>query len=476
MKSFDLHPTYENILTTYTNNTLSRNTEVGYFVNILYSVNGGCSIALNGKWGSGKTFFVKQCQMVVNALNDNYYIDNSEEREKIKDTWSRTTRGVPLELEPQVTVYYNAWANDNDDEPVLSLIYSVLQSTNTCIDFGKTNDFWRKTSALIDMFTGKNSSALVNALKEEDPLSRIKEQKNVHNLVSEFLEALLIEQGNRLIIFIDELDRSRPSFAVRLLERIKHYFYHDKITFVFSVNIDELQHTIKRFYGEEFSAHKYLDRFFDFRFSLPQVDMNRLFQELEPEHYSYTYYMVCTSVIKAFNFTIREASHFYTLAKASAFKPAFDENYSIPLISDRKTTQFCLLYILPIMIGLRISDLKRYNDFITGRDSSPLHEVFASDGPNHRNFDDLLDITESYAKNSMDTNDIAILREKLEKVYTAIFVEAANNTIDYSHKIGVLTFNRSTYDLLIRTESGLSEYANFNIFFPEDSKDGQNEI
>lgn len=57
-----------------------------------------------------------------------------------------------------------------------------------------------------------------------------------------------------------------PSFAVKLLARIKHYFFHDRITFVFAVNINELQYTIKKHYGTDFDACRYLGRFFDLDF------------------------------------------------------------------------------------------------------------------------------------------------------------------------------------------------------------------
>ena len=70
------------------------------------------------------------------------------------------------------------------------------------------------------------------------------------------------ERGNKLVIFIDELDRCNPAYAVKLLEQIKHYMEDDRIIFVFSVNINQLQHTIKHYYGNNFNATKYLDRFF----------------------------------------------------------------------------------------------------------------------------------------------------------------------------------------------------------------------
>lgn len=104
-------------------------------------------------------------------------------------------------------------------------------------------------------------TALLNLAKATDPLAKIREQRNIHEQISEFFSSLLKERGNRLVILIDELDRCKPSYAACLLERIKHFFNNDSVTFVFSVNLSELQHTIKQHYGRDFDAYRYLGRF-----------------------------------------------------------------------------------------------------------------------------------------------------------------------------------------------------------------------
>src|SRR5699024_10803320 len=101
----------------------------------------------------------------------------------------------------------------------------------------------------MELFSGKSWTQLIENLKGTSPLDALKEKKDIEQQVGEFFDALLPEKGNRLVVFIDELDRCKPSYAVRLLERIKHYFSHENITFVFSVNINELRHTIEKHYG-----------------------------------------------------------------------------------------------------------------------------------------------------------------------------------------------------------------------------------
>ncbi|HHQ4610130.1 TPA: KAP family P-loop NTPase fold protein [Aeromonas veronii] len=69
-------------------------------------------------------------------------------------------------------------------------------------------------------------------------------------------------------ILIDELDRCRPSYAVEMLETIKHIFDIKGVVFVLATDTEQLQHAIKVVYGEGFDAQSYLGRFFQRRFTL----------------------------------------------------------------------------------------------------------------------------------------------------------------------------------------------------------------
>lgn len=457
MKKYDLNPTYANLLKTYRKNTIGRNADIFRFINILDAINDGCSIALDGKWGSGKTFFVKQVKMVLDAHNSFIGSDNYKDKEEIVSIRNRFYGQNVTELQPQVCIYYDAWQNDNDDDPILSLVYTILNCVDTDFVINNT-DCIKVGASIMEVFSGRSWGQVIDKLKGENPLDSLKERKGIEKLVGDFLDALLPEKGNRLVIFIDELDRCKPSYAVRLLERIKHYFEHEKITFVFSINIDEFQHTIKKHYGAEFDGSRYLDRFFDLRIALPSPDLQRFYQSLGFSDGYYVFDTVCGAVIKAYHFELREIAKYLRLTKVAAYDPTHNNRYHFGF-SDEKGLQFCLLFITPIMMGLKVQSMQRYTDFIEGRNHMPLIEI-ARVLPS-RIFDQLLTRGETY--DETDTiNSLVTVESKLKEVYEALFSTVYNGEI-YQRSIGQLEFSARTRDTLIRTAGLLSQYTKLDI-------------
>lgn len=80
------------------------------------------------------------------------------------------------------------------------------------------------------------------------------------------------EQRKPLVVFIDELDRCCPTYAIELLELAKHLFAVDGVMFVLGVNRSELAESVKAVYGDSFNAEGYLHRFFDLDIRLQSPD------------------------------------------------------------------------------------------------------------------------------------------------------------------------------------------------------------
>lgn len=93
-----------------------------------------------------------------------------------------------------------------------------------------------------------------------------------------------------VFVFIDEVDRCRPSFAIDLLEGVKHLFGVPGVCFVVSTNISQLSESMKAIYGPGFDGHGYLKRFFDVEYSLPMVSGHGFTELLLTEYPELTTY------------------------------------------------------------------------------------------------------------------------------------------------------------------------------------------
>ena len=71
------------------------------------------------------------------------------------------------------------------------------------------------------------------------------------------------------VVIIDELDRCMPSFALRVLERVKHVLQTPGVVFVFGTNYEALSNSFPSECGSAADADGYFLRMFDFLLTLP---------------------------------------------------------------------------------------------------------------------------------------------------------------------------------------------------------------
>lgn len=77
----------------------------------------------------------------------------------------------------------------------------------------------------------------------------------------EILVECIPSHNNKVFILIDELDRCRPSYAIEMLETIKHFFELKNYVFVVATDTEQLSHSVKAVYGDFFDGKEYLSRF-----------------------------------------------------------------------------------------------------------------------------------------------------------------------------------------------------------------------
>lgn len=260
---------------------LNRKQYADVLTQIVKNTEDGFTLSINADWGYGKTTFVKM--------------------------WD-----AMLQSEGYKTIYFNAWESDFVADPMMALIdglrsgFEEQDLPQEKLQFSKA--FWTVATKLVKLVPqwqviGEVAEIFQDGIKEclEDK-DDLQKSLSIKKLVNDFREQLAksakdIGGDKPLIIFVDELDRCRPDYAVHMLERIKHFFAIDNIIFVLSVDKKVLCKSIEAVYGGlEIDTEAYLRRFVDIEFDLPepQIDLfaKALFEQKEIGEYFTNYYDV----------------------------------------------------------------------------------------------------------------------------------------------------------------------------------------
>lgn len=104
-------------------------------------------------------------------------------------------------------------------------------------------------------------------------IKEISVDKTLREKFKEEMRSYQKEIDRKIIFFIDELDRCRPTFAIELLEVIKHLFNIENIIFILSIDKQQLSHSVSTIYGQGADTLGYLRRFFDLDYKLPKIDL-----------------------------------------------------------------------------------------------------------------------------------------------------------------------------------------------------------
>lgn len=271
---------------------------------LLNRIDDPLTVAVDGQWGTGKTYFLKR--------------------------WVGEHRNA--NGEKPIVVYFDAFQNDYLGEPLFALI-SALEERVAALGKGggpieKLKEVslrlrpWVKPlirAALAAAGASAVTAAFDELAKARDTEKGCKdsssdfwgEERARRIALEEFRQALQSlavsseetgengDESSRVIIVIDELDRCRPDYALEVLEIVKHLFSVPRLHFVLGVNLNALENMVRARYGQKSDAQAYLRKFIQVTLDLPNeigpshhpaqkavlLYLNRLLEYMEiPEH------------------------------------------------------------------------------------------------------------------------------------------------------------------------------------------------
>lgn len=231
-------------------------------------------LGIHGSWGTGKTTLLDMWMKYLHAKNIRF-------------------------------IYFNAWENDFADNPFSALLseFTKLQSEagveksvllkawkgvkkhgGTILKRAAGNLIKSTTAGALDL--NSDAESAIGGLAEkitEHAIQVCEESKKSIAAFREKLEEYVCASDadkTPVFYFVDELDRCRPTFALTVLERIKHLMNVPGIVFVFAWDREQLNATIKTVYGSQSDPSGYLLRFIDLEYELPEPDQQQACEAL----------------------------------------------------------------------------------------------------------------------------------------------------------------------------------------------------
>lgn len=220
-------------------------------------------MVIDGGWGAGKTIF---CHKLINLMKE-------------------------TEEDKYHLLYIDAFRADHADEPLLTVLAAVINliptedkpafiqkvipaarfTVKTILKAGVGHLLRKDTDSVIEDFDSEVQKVADKAI-DASVESLLKEHSEAEKSL-ESLQSVLkdLAQEKPIVIFVDELDRCRPDFAVNMLEIIKHIFDVEGVKFVLVTNTEQLKAAVKHRYGPTVDAQKYLDKFIKFSFRLSHL-------------------------------------------------------------------------------------------------------------------------------------------------------------------------------------------------------------
>lgn len=349
----------------FKNDVLNRKANVEILTQFITSYEQSIVLCIDGGWGQGKTTFIKMWQQ------------------------SLKNQDIP-------TIYFNAWESDYTDDALIALIGEIGLSIQELAGEDKTTaekiigriykfaaNFTKATApTMANLGIKAASGGLISAdeistafgnLSESLVKEQITKYEESRKTLGSFKEALselarCYADGDAhkpLVIFIDELDRCRPNFAIEVLEKAKHLFNVDNIIFVLATDKTQLGHSIRAVYGQGLDVNGYLRRFIDFDYLLPSPVKSdfivSLSKQLGLDKYlnrnifsDYHLIKILKDIINLYNLTLREQEAFCNILNIAVRTHFY-------ILEDNCVTFLFLLNILKLKFPDLYKSLNRDN-------------------------------------------------------------------------------------------------------------------
>lgn len=347
--------------TAFSDDRLDRQPLAEKLTGYLERLNDGAVLAIDAPWGEGKTWFGRNWNKYLQDKDyKTIYID-AFEQDYIEDPFMLITSEILSIVDESDEL------KENLKSGVIEVAKALLPTAGKAVvNFGGrfllgSSDLTGDIKESIESGT-TNIAELTSEFIKENLESYSKDKLAMHEFkikLAEYAQA----QDKPIVIFIDELDRCKPNFAVNLVERVKHFFDVPNIVFVLLLNRDQLEKAVKGVYGSDTDASTYLGKFVNFFFVLPKPTQDGLNYEQRLKSF-------INGTMKKYKFTRDNDAHEGFLNHLEIWSKCFN-------MSLRDIEKAVALYsfagifggvswILTYLIALKIKEPKLFKSLVSG--------------------------------------------------------------------------------------------------------------
>ncbi|WP_296091359.1 P-loop NTPase fold protein [uncultured Treponema sp.] len=221
------------------------------FINLLKNIianqsknKNGYSIAIDGDWGSGKTWILNMLESQLPS--DEYLI-----------------------------FHYNAWENDFYEEPLVALLSVMIEKLNEItkqksLYESVVTELLKEASSDLEILaigiakyfikididrSIKSKRKLLNRIKQGTKIADdIDSMLPLRKTLAEIRDVIKnLSKNFKILLVVDELDRCLPEYAIKVLERLHHVCNKMPVFQIIAIDKSNLADSICKVFGKNFS-------------------------------------------------------------------------------------------------------------------------------------------------------------------------------------------------------------------------------
>lgn len=221
----------------------------------------GCStpmtIAIQGDWGSGKTSMMNMIKQTI--------------ADKIVPVWFNTWQYSQFDMASylSISLLSNFLEKIGAEEGSQNFLKSIAKGA---IGFAKT-----AVVVGVETVVGGTIAGNLKDNLEADMQDSAKALEKLRDKIREAVSAKLKSSGkNRVVVFVDDLDRLHPEKAVELLEVLKIFMDVPECVFVLAVDYDVVTRGLEKKFGKEGHSRgkSFFDKIIQLPFAIPIAQYN----------------------------------------------------------------------------------------------------------------------------------------------------------------------------------------------------------